>query len=376
MKIVFHYLYVALGLLFIGLGRAFARAGLPVPVALHATTSISDLWTPEIWIPGIAEAATRRPSLINSGIVTRSPLLDQIASGGGVQANIPFLKEPDYDDEPQVEATKPTVNKLGSGKHIATILNRVSATSHEALAGAVSATDPVGFALNALAGVRLRQRQKTLLNILRGVFGNAAAPGAGSAAFKPLRKDIFLEAGATATGANLFSSDAFIDTLALFGEVSDEMAQRGVIVCHTVVASAMLKADDIDYFKTSEGAPLLRRYKGMQIFVSDLLTRAGGTSGSVYDTYVFMPGAVAMGDKPQINKVGEVASLTQEENAGTNTNEIFDRTRFVLHPNGAKWTGTPAGQSATNAELATEGNWALSYGDVKNVGVCALRTNG
>jgi hypothetical protein len=367
---------VALGLAAIGFARVCDRAGFQALPVLGATTHISDLWTPDIWIPGMAETVTTRPSLINSGIVARSPQLDQLAAGGGTQANIPFLREPNYADEIQVEGTAPTVNKLSSGKHVATILNRVSATGHEALAGAVSATDPVQFALNTLAGVRLRQRQTTLLNVVRGAFGNAAAPGAGSAALKSLRKDIFLEAGNSATGANLFSSDAFIDTLALLGEVGDELASRGAIVCHSLIAAAMLKADDIDFYRQSEGMPLLRRYKGMAVYVSDLLTRAGGTNGSVFDTYIFLPGAIAMGDKPQSSTVGDVASLTMKEDESTNTVTIFDRTRFVMHPQGCKWTGTPAGQSATNAELATEGNWALSFADVKNVGIACLRTNG
>lgn len=376
MKSVLYILQVFIGLLAIGFARALHIAGFAPRVACFATTSISDLWTPDIWIPGLAERATRRPNLINSGIVTRSPLLNDIASGGGVQATVPFLKEPDYADEPQVEATAPTLNKLGSGKQVATILNRVSATSHEALAGAVSASDPVGFALNVLAGVRLRQRQTTLLNILRGVFGHSDAPGAGTAALKAARLDIFSETGASPTSEKLFSSDAFIDTLSLFGETADDLAGSGVIVCHSAIAAAMLKQDDIDFFRTSEGMPLLRRYKGMTVFVSDLLRRAGTTSGFVYDTFVFRPGAAVMGEKPQVNKVGEVASLVIEEKESTNSVVIYDRTRAVMHVEGTKWTGTPAGQSATNAELATAGNWALAFGDVKNVGVACLRSNG
>jgi hypothetical protein len=378
MKIVAHYLMVFFGLLVLGMARAMESCfGVsPIAFAIVEGTTIADLWVPDIWIPGMAERALRRPSLINSGIVVRAPDLDAVASGGGQAANIPFLKEPDYDDEVQEEDKEPTVNKITSDKHVAPILNRVSATGHHALAGAVSGTDPVQFALNALAGVRLRQRQKTLLNILRGVFGNAAGPDAGAAALKALRKDIFIEAGAGAGAANLFSSDAFIDTLGLYGEVSDELAQRGVIVCHSKIASAMLKADDIDYFKTSEGAPLARRYKGMQIYISDLLTRAGTASGSVFDTYVFLPGAVAMGDKPQTSKIGEVSSLTQKADAGPNSVKTYDRTRFVMHVQGTRWKGVPVKQSASNAELATEGNWELAFGDVKNVSVCCLRTNG
>ncbi len=376
MRYISHFFTVLLGLIVIGLGKFFDAFGIHFPIVASLGTAIADLWTPDVWIPGLAEQSTVRPSLINSGIAVRNAQLTEVASGGGITANVPFFKEPNFADEIQVQGTAPTKNVLTSGKQIAPILNRVSASSYEALAGGVSGTDPVAYALNVMAGIRLRQRQTALLNILRGVFGNAAAPNAGSAAFKANRSDIFLEAGASPAAGQLFSSDAFIDALSLLGEAGDEVATDGVIVCHSLIAAGMLKGDDIDYFRTSEGLPMLRRYKGMAVFVSDLLKRAGGTSGSVYDTYAFLPGAVGTGDKPQTNVIGDVASLTTKDEASTNTNEIYDRTRFVLHPQGAKWTGTPAGQSATNAELATEGNWALAYGDVKNVRMVCLRTNG
>jgi hypothetical protein len=341
-----------------------------------AVTNIANLWTPDIWIPGLAERVTTRPSLINSGIVMRDPQIVEAASGGGTKAQVPFLKEPNFDNEIQVEGTAPTVNNLTSGKQVAPILNRVSAVGATALAGAVSNTDPVGYSLGVISDLRLRQSQKTFLNILRGVFGFASAPGGGTAALKTLRNDIFLEAGNSATSVNLFSSNAFIDTTALLGEVKDRLLQ-GAVIAHSAVAAAMLKQDSIAYVRDSEGRVVLQTYKGIPLFVSDLLTRAGGTNGKVYDTYFALPGAAVTGDKPQTSEVGDVASLILDKSdAAKNSVTIYDRTRSILHVQGTAWGGTPAGQSATDAELATEGNWTLAFGDVKNVGVVCLRTNG
>ena len=55
---------------------------------------------------------------------------------------------------------------------------------------------------------------------------------------------------------------------------------------------------------------------------------------------------------------------------------IYDRTRFVLHTNGLRWTGNPAGHSASNAELQTPGNWALAWTTPNRVGAVCFRTNG
>ena len=74
-----------------------------------------------------------------------------------------------------------------------------------------------------------------------------------------------------------------------------------------------------------------------------------------------------------------MASLALYPNPQKNQVEIYDRSRFLIHPNGMKWNpagGVPAGQSATNAELATAGNWTLDYTTADRVGIVSVRTNG
>lgn len=340
-----------------------------------AHTTIANLWTPVTWIPGVAERVTTRTSILNSGILVTDPTIKAVATGPGRVAEIPFIKEPNFADEIQVEGTAPTVNNLTSGQQTCTILNRVSAIGNTALSKAVSGADPLRAAYDFISDIRLRQRQTTLISTVRGAFGFSAAPGAGSAAFKALRRDIFSETGASPTSEKLFSSDEYIKTLGLMGEAKDSL-DGAVILCHSAIEQAMLLQDDITVIRDSEGKARVRTYKDAPVFVSDALVRAGTTSGFVYDTYIFMPGAIAGGEKDQSDQVGEVASMLLEGDIAKNNVALYDRTRFVLHPQGAKWGGTPAGQSATNAELATEGNWTLAYGDVKNVRMVCLRSNG
>lgn len=344
---------------------------------LGAIASISNLWNPPIWIGGLAERVTTRPSLINSGILITSPEVKAGAEGEGKEVVIPFLKEVHADDDIQVEDNSITLNGIASGTQKAPILNRRVGFAATALARASvnKKQDPLMAILDFIADNRLRNRQKTLLASLRGVFGFAAAPNAGSAAFKSLRRDIFIEAGASATAANLFSSDEFIKTVGLWGETKDQLDDC-VICCHSVIEQAMLLADDITTIRDSEGKKRIRTYKDAPVFVTDGLYRAGGTNGSVYDTYIFRRGSVAGGEKDQVSEVGNVAAFLKLEDAFKNNVGYADYTRFILHPQGALWGGTPAGQSATNAELATEANWTLGLADIKNAGVACLRTNG
>jgi hypothetical protein len=62
--------------------------------------------------------------------------------------------------------------------------------------------------------------------------------------------------------------------------------------------------------------------------------------------------------------------------AAKNNIALYDRTRFLMHVVGTKWKGSPAGQSATNAELATAGNWELAYTSAARVPAVRIQTNG
>jgi hypothetical protein len=346
--------------------KSYAEKGIQ-----FAVTTVADLWTPTTWLEGMPELVTKQTDLLTSPVVVRDPVLDQVASGGGVQGNMPFLAEPDTADEIQVASTAPTINNIASGNQIVPILNRVHAVGSDALAKAVSASDPIGFAMGITARLRLRQRQTTLINVLRGLFSEGAA----DSAFISLVKKSAVEIVGSQTADHFFDSDLFIDATQLLGEAKGKLEFGGVIMMHSVVEAALNKQDSITTVRDSNGNIILREYKGLRVIINDALVRDGTTSGKVYDTYVFAPGSIGMGDKGQTNTIGDNASLIVEGLASTNDVVVYDRTRFILQPFGAKWVGSPGGQSATNAELATKANWELAFTDTKNVGVIQIVTN-
>ena len=340
-------------------------------------TSISDLWVPPVWVKGLAEQVRVLPGIMNSGIAVRNTEFDGFASGGGTVITLPYFRDiTDQADAIQVENTAPTKQVIGSGKQYATILNRETANNANALAAAVSGENPVDEILAQLATRRLKQRQTTLLNIMRGLFANASAPNAASGALQANRSDYFLEAGASPAAGQLIDSTKVITSLAKLGDLRDTV-QGGAILMHPNIEAALLVADATSFKELSINPGLvLRTYKGLKVFTSQLLVRAGTTSGFVYDTYIFATGTVAWGEKPQVGDKVDSAALSFWEDKDLNVSNIYDRTRFLLHVNGTKWTGTPAGQSATNAELATFGNWGLDYATADRVGIIAIRSNG
>lgn len=314
------------------------------------------------------------PALLNSGALVRNATFDEIASGAGATANIPLFKDiTDQVDAIQVEDTAPTIQNIGSGLMVGAILNRVTANGVTALARQVSGGDAVAGITSQLAQRRLKQRQTTLVNILRGLFNFSAAPG-GSSALSAVRKDVSLEAGASPAAGQLFTAANFAAAAGLLGELQDSI-QAGALMIHGDIYASLKAADPTAFDRPSNVPFVMERYKGIPIYISNVLRRAGGTSGFTYDSYIFSKGVVAWGEKPQIDSI-DAASLIYDMDKAKNNDIIYDRTRFVLHVNGAKWVGSPAGQSATNAELATAANWNLALTSADRVGVVQLRTNG
>ena len=342
-----------------------------------AVTSIADLWVPDVWIPGVTEKMRNLPSILNSGVLVQTEEMNRLASGAGATVNIPFYKDvTDDDDELQVEDAEPTPGKLTSAKQVAPVLNRVKPYSASALSAAVSGSDPVGEILSQLGRGRLKRRQKVLIALLRGAFGTAAGAAINAAAaLSACRVEAADETGADATSEQLISSSLLIDALALLGELQEDV-RDGAMLCHPDIRAALLEQDENSFERKSEGAFTIERYKGIPIFVSNALRRAGVTSGFVYDTYVIARGVVGFGEKPQLGDVIDVASLQYDESKGKNNATVYDRIRFLMQLNGMKWIGAPAGQSASNAELQAAANWQLSFQSADRVGAVCVRTNG
>lgn len=346
-----------------------------------AIANIASVWSPDIWIRGMREKQATFPSILNSGAAVKGPTFDAIAQGAGVSANIPFFKDiTDQADEIQVEDTAPTILGITSGQMITPILNRVTNNRSTALAAQVSGSDIVGEFTDQLTARRLKQRNATLIALLRGAFAGLGASGA-SAALSAMRIDSFDEIGNDATPEQTMGADLFITGKALMGELANDLANGALLVHPNVLAT--LEIADKDSFKdgVESGLPFtVRTYRGIPVFSSELLVRAGTTNGYVYETYLLGQGIVATGDKPQVggtpgNPAIDVASLNYNPDVNLNNERIYDRTRFVMHLNGMRWGGTPSGQSATNAELATAASWTLVYQTANRVGAVLFRTN-
>lgn len=342
-------------------------------------TKIADLWVPDVWVMGLKERIASFPSFFTSKSVSKSPMADALANGAGLTGQLPFIKDfSDTVDQIQVESTAPETNKITSGKQIATIMNRVTPFSAAALAAQVSGADPVSDILNGLFFTRMKQRNASLISMLRGIFGNAltvSTTPATSTALKNVDARNAVITGTPAAG-NYISSTQFLLEIGRLGEVVSGLL-RGVLVCHPIIKQKLIAMDESSYQIIPSQNGSMEVYKGFQILTSNsLVTAVPATSLSIYETYVLGEGVFSYGEKPQVGDQIDVASLQLFLNKQTNDTEIYDRTRFVMHPEGVSFTGTPSGQSVTNAELATTGNWTLATQSADRCGMVRILTNG
>jgi hypothetical protein len=370
--------------------KLFSASGLPMaPLVLALDmTALTDLWVPEVLAQGLSEPVVERNAFMDSGVVVTDQRLVDAASGPGTEVVIPFLIAPNHADQVQIEGVAPDMKKLSSGTQRAAIFNRVSPLGATALSTIISGVKLGGDLLTALLSevksLRKRQRQRLVIAELTGLFDVTTTPDAATGPFRANRLDKFIEApGASPNAAYLIDSTMMLQALALLGE-NKELLTGGAVLMHSAVEASLSDQDQIDVIRNSEGAIVLRQWKGMTVFLSDLLIRAGGTNGHVYYTFFCGLGSIAMGDKPQVvtELAGEVAALQLDRHdVATNNVAVYDRTRFICHPQGAKWdpeSGVPANVAGgpSNAELADDLNWALGLVDVKNTRIVCLRTNG
>jgi hypothetical protein len=119
---------------------------------------------------------------------------------------------------------------------------------------------------------------------------------------------------------------------------------------HSATLNLMLKDDLIDFVKPSDGSDDIPTYLGKRVVVDDSLPVSSGN----YTSYIFGPGAIGYAEgSPKVPTETERQALV-----GGGTDILVNRRKFVLHPRGIRWTGSPgSAPTPTNTDLETANKW-------------------
>lgn len=249
--------------------------------------------------------------------------------------------------------TAPTTNNLTTSAQVAPILDRVKKYGSNDLVASFTAVDPFGAIGDKFAQYWAQKMDEVLV---KSALGSAAGIDALSAG--TIINDISGGSGAAA----VMTANALIDTQHLGGEFADQFK---VIVMHSKTVALLRKLNLVTQVPNSEGTKMFQFYGDMRIVISDT---AGMDAGSgIYNTLLVAPSAFAYADGTNPLHV-----LEMDREIGF-ADLVASSKRYVMHPRGAKWTGTPAGATATNAELATAGNWTLGLDSTNLYGVRVLK---
>lgn len=324
-----------------------------------APTRIADIIVPSVFNPYVVNQSMERSALVQAGIISNDPTLDQLASSGGTLINMPYWNDLTGADEVLSDTTALTPQNITSGQDRAGLIMRGKAWAANDLAGALAGSDPMAAIGDLVAAFWARKRQQTLLSVLRGVFASASMSGNVS------------DIGSNADPGGVFTANTFLDALQLLGDAADGLT---AVAMHSAVRTALTKAQivetnvgvDGNYVSNIFGKPVIVD-DGMPVEVRDIDPTATVDNRNVYTSYIFGPGAIGQG-----NGGAPVPTETDRDSlAGDDI--LINRQHFLLHPRGVAFqAASVAGSSPTNAELELAANWNRVY-DNKKVRIVAFR---
>jgi hypothetical protein len=316
-----------------------------------------------VFAPYALERTTTLSEVIQSGIVAGDSEFDRLASGPGKTVNMPYWKDLTGSSEVLSDSGSLTLDKITTGQDIAAVNNRGKAWGSNILAKLLAGDDPMRQIADLVGGFWARDLQTTLLKILDGLFDNSAG-----VLRTTHRVNIYSDVVAgSITDAMRLLGDTFVDATVKLGDAGQKLV---AVAMHSDVEGLLRKRDLIDYVPDSEGKPVLRSFQGRRLVIDDNCPKVAGTNSPAYTTYLFGPGAFGLGNGAM--DANEAVETGRDILASDDM--LVNRKRFILHPRGVKWTGTPSGASPTDAEFATAGNWTKVYSD-KNIRIVAVRHN-
>ena len=332
-------------------------------------TTLSDIIVPELFNPYVIQKTLEKSALVQSGIVQNDAEFDKLASKASPLVNMPFFSDLTGESETVIEGDDLTADKISSKKDVAVILRRAKMWSATDLSAAMSGADPMAAIASLVSDFWVRDLQKELIAVLKGIFGTipAVSDGSPKEAETRLASNILDISSASGNSAK-WSGSAFIDAQQLLG---DNKAELTAVVMHSAVEAALRKQDLIDVIQPS-GANPFSTYMGKRVIIDDGCPVTGSGSSQVFSTYLFGNGAIALGNGTPEKFVA--TETDRDKKKGSGVDYLINRKTYILHPRGVKFTDADVAntEGPTRTELANATNWTPVY-DPKQIRIVEMR---
>ena len=323
-----------------------------------AGTKLTDVIVPELFNPYVINKSMELSALVQSGIVTNNSEFDKLASQAAPIINMPFFEDLTGESEQIIEGVDLEDNKITSNKDMACIIRRAKMWSATDLSAALAGMDPMGAIASLVSNFWVRDMQKELIAILKGIFGTAEDVDAGTKETR-LASNLLDISEKTGDAAN-WSVNSFIDAQQLLG---DAQSQLTAVVMHSATWSYLKKKNFSDTERQS-----VDTYQGKRVIIDDGCPVESG----VYTTYLFGQGAIALGNG---SPVGFVPTETdRDKQKGSGIDYLMNRKTYILHPRGISFTNANVDKTEgpSRLELADAKNWKPVY-EPKQIRIVAFK---
>ena len=319
---------------------------------------LSDVFIPDVYRTYSAVNNPMSSAFVTSGIVANNDLLNAIAREGGRTTTVPFWQdidptlEPNYSNDDPADLAVP--NKIGHGTMTARKAWLNQGFGEMDLVVELAGADPLQHVRNRFGTYWTRQFNRRLIASCVGVMADNVANDGG---------DMVVDITGLAGEAAVFNANAFVDAAYTAGESADMFTG---IAIHSQIMARLVKNDEIEEERDSDGQLVVRRYRGRAVIVDDTLPVTGVGDARVYTSILFGGGAVGFGGidgaafarGEGVPKVAAEVSRTPEAGNGGGMESIWERKTWILHPFGYEWIeGVLVEQSATLADLRLATHW-------------------
>jgi hypothetical protein len=264
----------------------------------------------------------------------------QLSAQGGKTLSRRLYDEDTTDEEVLAAATNLTVQALTTDADIVAVCARGRARGSEDLAAILAQADPLAEFAAQRTNYWARKFDTALIKVATGALGALGAT-----------------VQYTDPASSPFAYEHVLGAVDLMGDNSEDLS---IIICHSKIYHDMLRQNIVTFPNAGavgQASVFLGGFIGnRKVVVSDQVYNTGG----VYSTYIVAPGAFTLAFQKQVT----VEAYREPLLAG-GTEILVDTVHFVAHKNYVKWSGTAAGITPTNAELATTGNWTGVAGNDK-----------
>lgn len=321
---------------------------------------LSDAFIPSVYGSYTAVDNPETSAFVRSGIIAANPLFNDIARGAGKLFTVPFWNDIDPAIEPNYSNDDPADIAVPQGLTSGTMTARKTwvnqGFSEMDLVQELAGSSPLQHIRNRFGTYWTRQQERRLIATAVGVMADNIANDGG---------DMVVDISGLAADAANFNSNSFIDAAYTMGDRAESIA---AIAVHSAIESKMVKNDDIETIRDSDGNIVMRTYRGRAVIVDDGLPVSGAGDDRIYTSFLFGAGALGFGGVEGhefalgegVPKVAAEVERTPAAGSGGGQETIWERHTWMLHPFGFEWVEAGAALaefSPTLADLRLAAHW-------------------